>query len=100
MKRLTSDPPLLAVIVAFAISRVIYFWLGVRFDMTPLASFDQILDPLLLRERLAESLWYLHSQPPAFNLYLGLVLKSCAGFEATAFHVAAMLIGLLAAIAL
>jgi hypothetical protein len=31
---------------------------------------------VLLREHLAESLWYLHSQPPGFNLGVGLVLKA------------------------
>ncbi len=35
----------------------------------------QYLDPGLLRTRLSESLWYLHSQPPLFNLLLGVGLK-------------------------
>ncbi len=35
----------------------------------------QFLDKVALRERLWESLWYLHSQPPVLNFLLGLLLK-------------------------
>lgn len=66
---------LLAVIAAFLLSRLGSYLAGVRFDMTPLEEFWQYLDVNLLRSRLLESLWYLHSQPPLYNLYLGLVLK-------------------------
>lgn len=59
----------------FAAVHACYFALGVRFDSTPLAWFWQYLDVALLRGRLAESLLYLHSQPPLFNLFLGIVLK-------------------------
>lgn len=38
-------------------------------------SFHQLLDEPLLRDRLAESILYLHSQPPFLNLFLGLTLK-------------------------
>ncbi len=67
-------------------ARLGYGMLGVRFDSRPLDWFMQYIDPALLRDRLAESLWYLHSQPPGFNLFLGLVLKWSAGQEATTFN--------------
>ncbi len=35
----------------------------------------QVIDPMLLKSRLLESLWYLHSQPPLFNLMLGIIEK-------------------------
>jgi len=60
---------------AFALSRVGYFLSGVRFDVSPIREFSQLLDPFLLRTRLAESLLYLHAQPPLYNLLTGLALK-------------------------
>jgi hypothetical protein len=48
----------------------------VRFNDGPLAVYWQYLDPFLLRQRLGQSLFYLHSQPPLFNLFLGLALKT------------------------
>jgi hypothetical protein len=58
----------------FALSRILLFAAGVRFDegFLPL---NQYLDPDLLRGDLARSLWHLHMQPPLFNLLLGVGLK-------------------------
>jgi hypothetical protein len=44
---------------------------GLRFDASEAAGFWHFIEPALLRERLAESLWYLHAQPPVFNAWLG-----------------------------
>ena len=41
----------------------------------------QYLDPLLLKSDLLKSLFYLHSQPPIFNLFLGIVLKLSQQFH-------------------
>lgn len=60
----------------FVATRLLFLALGARFDASPLGGYWQYLDPVLLREDLARSLFYLHSQPPLFNLGLGLVLKS------------------------
>jgi len=57
----------------------------VRFDHTPLFGFGQVLEVLLLKNRLIESLFYLHSQPPLFNGFLGIILKTFPGFEPLAF---------------
>ncbi len=67
---------------------------GLRFDATPLSYFYQFLDPGLLRSRLAESLFYLHSQPPLFNLFLGVVLKLFPHHEEMAFNVIYLGMGL------
>ncbi len=71
-----SRPLYLGLICVFVLSRAVYWMLGVRFDSNLLVCFWQYLDPGLLRERLAESLWYLHGQPPGFNLLLGLILQA------------------------
>ena len=63
----------------FAAVHALYIALGVRFDTTPLSWFWQYLDVTLLRGRLAESLLYLHCQPPLFNLFLG-IFFSTLGF--------------------
>lgn len=59
----------------FALSRWVYYRAGVRFDIEPLYYFVQLLDPYLLSHRLLESTFYLHAQPPLFNLLTGLALK-------------------------
>ena len=74
-------------------SRALAGWLGVRFDATPLDYFWQYLDPQLLRDDLLASLFYQHSQPPAFNALIGLVLKSGGDF-ATRFEWLSHAVGL------
>jgi hypothetical protein len=60
---------------AFIVSRVAFWMAGVRFDMSPLTSgSQQLLPERLLEHQLFTSVWYLHSQPPLFNLYCGLLL--------------------------
>src|SRR5258708_11206173 len=67
--------------------------LGVRFDLRPLGTFFQIIDPELLRHRLIESLYYLHMQPPGFNLYTGVVLKLFPASYTLAFHAVYLVAG-------
>jgi Dolichyl-phosphate-mannose-protein mannosyltransferase len=90
--------PLALVGGGFVLSRLILFKLGIRLNMYPLGNYWQHIDPVLLRERLLESLFYLHSQPPLFNLFLGSVQKLDAGHDAIAFTVIYTLMGLLLAI--
>jgi len=85
--------------LVFAVSRVIYFAAGVRTDTTPIGTYLQYIDPALLREHLWQSLFYLREQPPGFNLYLGLVLKTAAHPEAV-FFLIHLLMGLALALSL
>lgn len=55
--------------------RALAYALGLRFDASEAAAFWHFIEPELLRERLAESLFYLHAQPPLFNLWLGVYHK-------------------------
>lgn len=66
----------LALVLLFILSRLLFSIKGGAFIATPLFFAKQFLDPELLQHDLAKSLFYLHSQPPLFNLFLGLVLKS------------------------
>ena len=48
---------------------------GASFDAATLGQGVPLLDPELLRQDLARSLWYLHVQPPLFNLLVAGVLR-------------------------
>ncbi|MBN2036764.1 MAG: hypothetical protein JW768_08495 [Chitinispirillaceae bacterium] len=80
-------------LLIFAASRIMYYLLGVRFDARGLTWFFQFLDPELLRHNLLQSLFYLHIQPPGYNLYLGIVLKLFPHAEVTAFHAIHLVFG-------
>jgi hypothetical protein len=91
---------LLAVVAVFTLSRIGYHIAGVRFDTSSLPWFWQFVDPALLKVNLGQSLWYLHSQPPAFNFFLGVVLSLFPGHEAAVFAACYLLLGLAFAVAL
>ena len=63
------------VVVSFAASELLASALGIRFAPETLGTLYQYLDPAILRDDLARGLYYLHAQPPLFNLGLGVVLK-------------------------
>jgi hypothetical protein len=70
-KKLASLAPAFFVLLSFVISRLFYIREGLRFDNTPPRYYYQFIDPVLLKTRLLESIWYLHSQPPLFNVVTG-----------------------------
>ncbi|MEO5997011.1 MAG: hypothetical protein ABIN89_09745 [Chitinophagaceae bacterium] len=78
MKKRTFKQDLFILLCCFVISRVIVKLLGVSFDFNALYEYWQYLDVTSLSNNLLQSLWYQHSQPPVFNLLLGIVLK-CSG---------------------
>ncbi len=78
----------------FAVSRLGYYLLGVRFDARPVLHYYQFLDPELLKHRLWESLFYLHVQPPGWNLYTGAVLKLFPTSYPAVYHAIYLLLGL------
>jgi hypothetical protein len=80
--------------MAFAASRLGYYLFGVRFDARPVLHYYQFADPELLKHRLLESLFYLHIQPPGWNLYAGLVLKLFPRSYPIIFHAIYLLLGL------
>ena len=93
--------PVLGVLAgALVASRVGAHLAGVRFDAEPLSYATQIVDVEVLQDHLVESVWYLHSQPPLYNLVLGTVLRWSPLPDATSLHVlhlvasAALLLGL------
>jgi hypothetical protein len=65
----------LLIATTFVLSRLLFYISGVRFDASGLDWYWQYLDVELLKTDLLRSVFYQHSQPPLFNLFLGLVLK-------------------------
>lgn len=84
-RRLLRSPYSILCLI-FVVSRVIYFLLGVRFDARGLTGYFQFIDPELLRHHLLQSLFYLHMQPPGYNLFLGIILKLFPSTYAIALH--------------
>jgi hypothetical protein len=65
----------LIILLIAIVFRLAFMLKGGSFIATPLSFAYQYLDPVLLKTDLLRSLLYLHSQPPLFNLFLGIVLK-------------------------
>jgi hypothetical protein len=80
--------------VLFVLSRLGYYLLGVRFDARPILHYYQFADPELLKRRLVESMYYLHVQPPGWNVYIGIALKLFPQSYAIALQIAQLLMGL------
>jgi len=66
--------PIVLLVAFFVLSRAIIYPLR-PFWYEPINHFMQYLDPVVLREGLLDGLSHLHTQPPLFNLFLGVVLK-------------------------
>lgn len=90
----------LLVICAFICSRLLYFEAGIRFDLSPLAYHWQLIDPQLMRTDLLRSLFYLHMQPPGFNLLVGLLVKLLPHAYGAALQILYLSMGLLIGILL
>jgi hypothetical protein len=65
----------IVLVAVFITTRAVFYFCGGQFIYKPIGFALQYLDPRLLQHDLLQSLWYQHSQPPLFNLFLGLVLK-------------------------
>ena len=58
---------------------------GLEFNLSPLNYYGQFLDRSLLTTQLYKSLLYLHSQPPLYNLIMGIILKTAGSQPLFAF---------------
>jgi len=69
------DPWIPGIAAGFILSRIIFFSMGVRFDAWSEIHPMQFVFPELLKTDFFRSLFYLHSQPPLFNLFIGVIQK-------------------------
>ena len=88
MHYIARDQPIALLLAVFVLVEVGSHIAGVTFDASTLPGTWQFLDESLLVNDLGRSLWYPHAQPPAFNLFLGIVLKLAARHAALVFHFA------------
>ncbi len=88
------------VVVAFTLSRAAMARAGVRFDSRPLHDNWQFLELEELRSDLLGSLSHLHSQPPLFNLFIGLGLRFPDSWQVPVFRMAYLVVGLALALCL
>jgi hypothetical protein len=100
IRRASTGQLLLGLVAVFVCSRLAYSRVGISFDDSPIGYFWQYLDPQLLRDRLLESSFYLHSQPPLFNLFLGLGLKLPSEFSRWFFRGSYLAAGLILCLSL
>lgn len=84
------------VTVLFAAARLLYAYLGLHFDASTFPGYMQFIDRELLANRLLESLWYYHANPPLLNLFAGLGVKifgsNADPFFAVCFHALGLLL--------
>jgi hypothetical protein len=98
--RARLSTPVLVIVTVFVISRVGAFIAGVRFDDGLLHNAYQLLDVRLLRAQPMSSVFYLHSQPPLFNLFTAAVVQLPSGAVWTVLAVLWALAGLAGALLL
>lgn len=85
--RASSRPgPLRLVLCVYAASRVLYWTLGLRFDARFVDSAMQVADYDLLERAPFSTAWYLHVQPPLFNLFVGLGANLFGPWDALGFQ--------------
>ncbi|MEO7988388.1 MAG: glycosyltransferase family 39 protein [Chryseolinea sp.] len=85
-----------AIIALFIVSRIILHLSRISFDTNSITYGTwQLIAPDLLKNKLLESLYYLHSQPPLYNLYVGIVLKLFPENYSAFFQLNFLLLGLL-----
>jgi len=86
------------ILCSFILSRLIYYWVGIRFQTKIISDNFQFIDVALLRDRLWESLYHFHMQPPLMNAYTGILVKCFPENYPFAMHVFYMILGLASAL--
>ncbi|HVW62240.1 MAG TPA: hypothetical protein VHC48_19450, partial [Puia sp.] len=77
----------LVLLAVFILSRILVAFVPIDMDQTALYRYWQYLDVITLKEHLLQGIWYDHTQPPMFNLFLGIVLKVAGSAAPVAFQV-------------
>jgi hypothetical protein len=94
MIKLSRSKQVAIIVGVFIVSRMIAMGLGLHLGTLALYEYWQYLDVETLRHHLLTGLWYDHAQPPLFNLFLGIVLKTAGGKTMILFAIIMKLISL------
>ena len=102
IKRFLQDRDIRILTGLFALSRVIFYTAGIRMNLDLFVGNGtaQLPDLLFLKEKLAETLYYMHGQPPLYNLYCGLLLKFFSNHLTLVVHSHFLFLGWLQALVL
>lgn len=96
IKKINNDRSLIFILIfIFLVSRISLFFMGFKFDMRFLNVAWQNVDIWLLKTDLLRSIWYLHSQPPFYNLFIGIILKLFPVYFTVVFELIYHFLGLL-----
>ncbi|MGZ5242398.1 MAG: hypothetical protein ACXWW0_00890 [Bacteroidia bacterium] len=96
----TRRRPIVLIAVVFILSRIIYYATGIRYDVDLFNWAPQVIDQQLLINNLWQSVWYMHGQPPFYNLYNGIVLQLFPANYVVVFNTVALLMSLIHSILL
>jgi hypothetical protein len=97
----SQSNPYVLITAFFVVSRIFYIGgLGVRFDASSLRWFWQFIEVDLLAHDLWRSVYYLHQQPPLFNLFLGIIIKLFGSYRDLAFQISFLAMGITMAFSL
>ena len=75
MKQRFFDWDIWVLLASFLISRIILSFFKVEMDYSAIATYWQYLSLDSLENNLLNGIWYNHTQPPVFNLFLGGITK-------------------------
>ena len=92
--------PYVWILSAFAVSRILYYAAGVRFQTNLIRSNFQFIDVDLMKHRLVESLFYYHMYPPLHNLIVGVLVKAFPSEYGAALHALYIAVGAVSAVLL
>ncbi len=74
-------------LTVFVISRIIIHLVGLELAYDALFKYWQYLDVHTLQHNLLKGVWYNHAQPPAFNIFLGIILKLSGAYSFEVFSI-------------
>ena len=83
------------IVIIFVLSRILFFFAGLRFNVFPDTQQMHLISPDMFRNNLLESVFFLHAQPPLFNLFIGIILMLFPVNSIPVFHFIYMVIGLM-----
>ena len=78
----------------FILSRIIFYSMGVRFDVSPLETAIHLIDPIWMKQDLWDSLFHMVNQPPFFNFFVASLYRVFPTHYTGVFHLVYLAHGL------
>ena len=92
MRKFILRHEILVLLVCFIVSRLMVMRAGIDFQYEVLFTYWQYLDAQSLQHHLLRNVWYMHAQPPVFNLFVGSILQAGGQYAEQLFQVVWLLI--------